>query len=141
MVVGWTGSLIPSGSVSPRARPARRPPPASQAEAVGPVVAAAERVDLGRAAELAAAEDDRPVERSALLEVADQGAQGGVKVLDAAAVDLVIVDMRVPAVERHLDAADADLGEPAGGQAAAAEGGVAIVGSRAGPALARRRTP
>ena len=55
-----------------------------QAEAVGPVVAAAERVDLGRPAELAAAEDDRPVEQLAALEVAEQGGEGGVELLDAA---------------------------------------------------------
>ena len=45
------------------------------AEAVGPVVAAFERVDLGGSAELARAEDDRPIELPALLQVADQGGE------------------------------------------------------------------
>ena len=47
----------------------------------------------------------------------------------------MVVDVSVPAVERHLDAAHADLGQPAGGQAAAAERGVAVLGADAGGLL------
>ena len=49
------------------------------AEAIGPVVAAVERVDLGRSAELARAEDDGPIELAALFQVADQGGEGRVE--------------------------------------------------------------
>ena len=64
---GSRGILVPSGSVWPIAWPPRRPAAGNgQAEAGGPVVAAAEGVDLRRPAELAAAENDRPVEQLAL---------------------------------------------------------------------------
>ena len=53
-----------------------------QAIATRPVVAAARQVDLGRAAEFAAAEDDGPVERIPAFQVAQQRGEGGVEDLD-----------------------------------------------------------
>ena len=64
IVVGRTGSLSPFGvGLADRQAAAQAAAGQGQAEAAGPVVAAAQRVDLGRAAELAAAEDDGPIEQ------------------------------------------------------------------------------
>ena len=126
--VGWTGSLTPSGSVSPSDQAAADPAAGQgEAEAGGPVVPAAGQVDLGRAAELAAAEDDRPLEQLSLLQVAQERGEGRVEDLDLRPVDLVVVDVRIPAIERDLDAAHADFDQPPGGQAAAAERRVAVL--------------
>ena len=129
------GVLLPLGvGLADRQAAAEAAAGEGHAEALGPVVAAAGEVHLGRPAELAAADDDRPVEQAAPGQVAQEGGEGRVELLGAVAVDLVVVDVRVPAAERHLDAADADLDEPAGGEAAAAEGGVAVLGADARPA-------
>ncbi len=113
-----------------------------QAESARPVVAAARRVDLGSAAELAAAEDDGALEqvppRSGR---AASAANAGSRTLASRLVNLVVIDVSIPAVERDLDAAHADLDEPACGQAAAAEGSIAVLGGDARRAPARRRTP
>ena len=69
-----------------------------EAEAGGPVVSAAAQVDLGRAAELAAADDDRALEQLALLQVAQEGGEGRVEDLDLRAMDLVVGDVGIPAV-------------------------------------------
>jgi len=103
-----------------------------QAEAGGPVVAAAEGVHLRRPAELAAAEYDRPVEQLVARQVAEQGGERRVELLDELAVNLMVVDVGIPAVERHLDAAHACRDELTGGQAAAAESAVAVFGKHAG---------
>ena len=68
-------------------------------------------------------------------QVAEQGGKRRVELLDELAVNLMVIDMSIPAAERHLDAAHADLDEPAGGQAAAAEGSVAVLGEHAGGLL------
>ena len=80
-----------------------------QAEAGGPVVAAGEGVDLRRPAELAAAENDCPVEQLVARQVAEQGGKRRIELLDELAVNLMVVDVGIPAVERHFDAAHACL--------------------------------
>ena len=131
MVVGRTGSLSALGiGLADRQAAADAAAGQGQAEAVRPVVAAAQRVDLRRPAELAAAQDDRPLEQLPPRQVAQQRGERRVEHLGARLVDLVVVDVRVPAAERDLDAAHADLDEPARGQAAAAEGRVAVLGER-----------
>ena len=135
-VVGPTGSLVPSGSVSPIAWPPRRPPPArARLKPLGQWSRPPKGLILG-------VRPNSPQQRttvrsssSRLRQVAEQGGKGGVEVLDELAVDLVIVHVRVPAVERHLDAAHADFDQPPRGQAAAAEGAVAVFGEDAGRLL------
>ena len=68
-------------------------------------------------------------------QVAQQRGERRVEHLDARLVDLVVVDVGVPAVERDLDAAHADLDQPACGQAAAAERRVAVLGADRGRLL------
>ncbi len=58
-------------------------------------------------------------------------ANAGSRILTLRAMNRVVVDVGVPAIERHLDAAHADLDQPAGGQAAAAERSVAVLGADA----------
>jgi len=64
-----------------------------QAEPGGPVVAAGEGVDLRHPAELAAAENDRPVEQLVARQVAEQGGKRRVELLDELAVNLMVVDV------------------------------------------------
>ena len=82
--------------------------------------------DHGVAAEFARDDDERPVEESARLEVADEPRDRTVDLRMELRHGLVALAMRVPLEERHvfgrdLDEAGAVLDEPAGEQAAAAE--------------------
>ncbi len=92
-----------------------------EAEAGRPVVPAAAQVDLGRAAELAAAHHDGALEQLSLLQVAQERGEGRVENLELGSMDLVVGDVGVPAVERDLDAANADFNQTASGQTAAPE--------------------
>src|SRR5262249_13222965 len=100
-----------------------------QTEAVGPMVAAPQWVDRRGPAELAEADDDRPTQFLALAKVSEQGAEGRVEDVHLAALNLLVVHMAVPAVERHLDAAHAHLGQPPRSEAGSTERGVAILGT------------
>jgi len=100
--VAWTSSTVvgPTGFLGPlgigRADHLAATQAAAdngQAEAGGPVVAAAEGVDLRRSAELAAAENDRPVERLVARQLAEQGGKRRVELLDELAVNLMVVDV------------------------------------------------
>ncbi len=75
------------------------------AEACRPMVAAAGCVDVRRAAELAATNDDGPFEETSLAQIADERAEGRVENGKLTAVSSVVVRVRVPARQRHLHAA------------------------------------
>jgi hypothetical protein len=64
---------------------------------------------LRRPAEFADAQDYRVLERVALGKVADEGRDGRIEHALQAGANLVIVGVAVPARERDLDAAHADI--------------------------------
>ena len=96
------------------------------------LVAAGSCVDLRRPAEFAGAEDDRFLQQVALLEIAEQGAERRIEDGKLPLMDLVIVNVTVPARKSHFDTTNAYLRQSAGGQAAAAEGRVAVSRFQAG---------
>ena len=65
------------------------------------------------------------------IQVAQQRGERRVEDLARAPVDLVVIDMSIPTAERDLDAAHADLDQPARGEAAAAERRIAVLGGDA----------
>ena len=109
------------------------PPPASaRLKPVGQWSRPPVQVDLGRAAELAAAEDDRAIEQlSAASGRARSAANAGSRTLTCARWTSWLLTWVSQPSERHLDAAHADFDQPAGGQAAAAERRVAVLGADA----------
>ena len=111
--------------------PRIEPPASARLKPVGQWSLPAGQVDLGRAAELAAADDDRAFEQLSLLQVAQERGERRVENLDLRAVNLVVGDVGVPAVQGHLDAAHADFDQPPRGQAAAAERRIAVFFAKA----------
>ena len=90
------------------------------------VVVAAERRAhpdpvVGRAAELAAPDDQGRLEQSGTLQVGDQPGDRPVDRADQVAVGALDVVVRVPGAGIELDEADSALDQPAGEQALAAE--------------------
>ena len=99
------------------------------------------RLICGVRAEFADAEHDRLVEQVALGQIRQQRRKRRVERLGQLAMTFVIVHVRIPAAERHFDAAHAGFDQPPGGQAAAAERSVAVRFARAPPARWPRRRP
>src|SRR5262249_12318920 len=97
-----------------------------QAEADGPVVTAAGGIDLWRPTKLARAEHNRPLQEAALAQVADERTKGRAEDGHLIALLDVVVGVRVPAGQRHLDAANADLDEASRCQATATERRVTV---------------
>ena len=82
-----------------------------EAEDVAPVVAAADAVDLGRAAELADRHDQRLVQQPALVEVVDQRGEGDVELRAEDVLQPVgVLGVRVP--HRVIDRVVARLARP-----------------------------
>ena len=99
---------------------------------VGPVVAAAVLVDLGRAPELAEAEDEGRVEQAAPVQVEDQRRQSLVEVRAFVALKgLEDVRVVVPPAAVAGDERDAGLDEPPRQQQALAEVVAAVEVARA----------
>src|SRR5262245_12624358 len=89
-------------------------------------VAVAAAADVGRAAELGEAVDERAVEEAAVLEVGQEAREAGVHALGERLHGGVLVLVRGPAAEDDLDDRDAGLEEAAGDDAALAEGALAV---------------
>src|SRR5262245_24008681 len=90
------------------------------------MVAAAGWVNRRRAAEFTHPDHERIVEQLPLAQIGYQSGQGRVEIAAQIADAGKVIDVRVPAVERHLDELDARFNQPASEQAAAAEFTVAI---------------
>ena len=67
-----------------------------------PMIAAANRVDIGRATEFAATDDDRVLEK-----IDDECGEIRIQNVDQSPLKFVVIDVGVPTVQRELDAADA----------------------------------
>src|SRR6476659_2354056 len=91
------------------------------------MVASVGLIDRWRAAEFAHPDDQRLIEQLPLGKIGEQSRHARIQIAAQTADAGKIVDMRVPAVERHLDELDARFNQTASHQAAAAEIAVTVL--------------
>ena len=95
-------------------------------EAVGPVVASTRRVDVGCPPELADHQHDRRLQEVSFGEVFQKRGQTGVEILRAVRVRFEIAGVRIEAVQRDLNRANALFQQPPRHETALAERAVSI---------------
>lgn len=95
-------------------------------KAIRPMVAAGHRIQFGRASKFTTAENDRRIEQVAFLQITNERCKGRVEDLHFAVLQLVIVDVCVPAIQGDFHTTNAGFDQAQRGQATSAKGRVAV---------------